>query len=244
MPSRRRLFALAIVVCAATSVALSLTPDGGTLAAYSDLANVNGNSASASVWQPNPPAECGELSKYVRVIYGTPGDDTIDAGNQGEVVMGLGGNDTIRGGNGKDCLVGGDGNDVIFGNNAKDILLGGAGDDALYGGNGKDSIDGGPGIDTCLGENAPDVVNCENSPAAPARAQTDQSVAPVVAPDPTTADLSPTDPSATATAPAPASAAPQADPTSSAEVKPSTTEPTLTGAVAPSGQPASEGTQP
>src|SRR3954471_11900202 len=49
------------------------------------------------------------------IIYGTPGDDVIDAGDGNDFVCGLGGNDTINGGDGDDFLLGGLGNDVING---------------------------------------------------------------------------------------------------------------------------------
>jgi Ca2+-binding RTX toxin-like protein len=122
---------------------------------------------------PAVPAECTGM-KFAQVIYGTPGDDTIYAGNGGALVFGFGGNDTIVGGNGKDCLVGGDGNDTIYGGNGKDVVLGGAGNDTLYGygknlpigggiqngGNSPDLISGGYGTNVCYGTKHDTFVGC------------------------------------------------------------------------------------
>ena len=75
---------------------------------------------------PPVPAECGGMT-LTEILVGTPGDDTIQAGNHGALVFGLGGDDTIYGGNAKDCLVGGDGNDTLLGGNGKDVMIGGPG---------------------------------------------------------------------------------------------------------------------
>jgi Ca2+-binding RTX toxin-like protein len=119
-------------------------PAATTYAAWSDVQVVH-NSAGAGVWAPDPPATCGPITQYTKVVYGTPSDDVLVGGNKRQILMGLGGNDTIRGGNAGDCLVGGDG------------------DDKLYEGNGKDTLDGGAGrVDTCLGGNGKNVlVSCE-----------------------------------------------------------------------------------
>ncbi len=98
------------------------------------------------------------------VIWGTFGDDVLQAGDKGNhphIIMGLGGDDVIYGGNSKDCLVGGDGNDRLYGGNAKDILLGGAGDDYLNGERAKDKIDGEGDNDDCDGGSGKnEIVNC------------------------------------------------------------------------------------
>lgn len=162
----RRLTATAVVGLSA----MALLPVGTrTYAAYSDRVVITGNTVGAGVWAPDPPAECGPLSDYVRVVYGTPGDDQLVGGNQRQILMGYGGNDTLIAGNSGDCLVGGDGNDTLISDNNnnkdnnKDILLGGDGDDTLQGGNGKDALDGGLGNDTCTGGNGKDVItNCES----------------------------------------------------------------------------------
>lgn len=158
-------------LCLIAACVLVVTgPDGQTIARFSDF-GVTGARASAGVWAPDPPAACGDLSKYGAhpdrrdaVIWGTMGDDVLVAdpkGNHRQVIMGLGGNDEIIGGNSGDCLVGGDGDDRLVGGNAKDILLGGPGNDYLDGGNAKDYLDGEDDEDECLGGNGNDeVVNC------------------------------------------------------------------------------------
>ena len=171
----------------ATSVAAfaSLAGSDTTYAAFSDF-DSRSVSAGAGVWAPDPPAACGDISKYGTpperadaVIWGDAGDNVIRAGSHPQIIMGMGGNDTLFGGNGGDCLVGGDGADKLYGTNAKDILIGGPGDDLLDGGNGPDyldggdgddSLDGGNGPDTCLGGGGDDtIVNCEPGSPAPPR---------------------------------------------------------------------------
>lgn len=145
--------------------ALLLSSVGHTFASYSDFKTWHA-SAGAGTWgPPAPPAACGPVSDYARVIYGTAGNDVLNGSNQRQIIMGLGGDDIIHGGNSGDCLVGGDGNDKLYGGNAKDVLIGGAGDDYLDGGNGKDTLDGGgDGVDVCDGGNGKDtVVNCGGS---------------------------------------------------------------------------------
>lgn len=143
-PSRGQVMGASIV--ALTILALG-TGSGGTFARFSDSVAVP-VTAQAGVWtesQPNrppvPPA-CGNIGSYSEVIYGTPRNDDLKAGNGKTIVMGLGGDDVIRGGNGKDCLVGGTGDDVLKGGNGKDILIGGSGRDTYQGGNGKDLVIG------------------------------------------------------------------------------------------------------
>jgi Ca2+-binding RTX toxin-like protein len=151
-------FALGVVAESAT---------GGTYASFSDSVTLAGNQASATTWGPDVaiPAECGPLSNYAGVVYGTSGNDNLSGGNAPQIIFGLGGDDTIRGGNSGDCVVGGDGNDTLYGGNGKDILIGGDGDDLLIGGNGKDLLDGAQGADVCDGGNGHDtLIDCEAAP--------------------------------------------------------------------------------
>ena len=62
-------------------------------------------------------------------IIGTPGDDLLEGGDQGEVIKGLAGNDVLRGGGGDDMLAGGAGDDMLDGGAGNDSLNGGAGND-------------------------------------------------------------------------------------------------------------------
>jgi len=75
------------------------------------------------------------------LIFGTPGNDTIDCSgvNEDVVIFGAGGDDVILGGSAGDRISGGDGNDRLFGR---------GGDDELRGGLGRDFCDGGDGNDT------------------------------------------------------------------------------------------------
>jgi len=64
--------AVAATLAAVLVAVFAIAPGGDTYAAFSDFGNVNGNSASADVWQANPPAGssgCGDLSQYTGVIY-------------------------------------------------------------------------------------------------------------------------------------------------------------------------------
>ena len=65
-----------------------------------------------------------------RVIDGTPGDDTLQAGLL---------DDTIHGGAGNDLLLGGIGDNQLFGDDGADTLAGGDGNDLLAGGRGDDT---------------------------------------------------------------------------------------------------------
>ena len=164
---RSKPFLLVAVGGYVAGVVALATSGGQTLAAFSDFQVVEA-SASAGVWAPDPPAECGNITDYDEVIYGTPGADPLTGGNGKQIIMGLGGDDIIEGGNGKDCLVGGDGNDTLDGGNGQDILIGGPGDDVLLGENGPDVVLGGDGMDECDGGHAPDDVDCETSDDASA----------------------------------------------------------------------------
>lgn len=181
---------------AASLLSLSLTATGGsTYAAFSDFADVHA-SASAGVWAPDPPAECGPLSDYSAVLYGTPGNDTLVApgpgnngqdGNKGQILMGYGGDDTLIGGNGKDCLVGGAGEDTLIAGNGKDILLGGDGDDALDGGNGKDTGNTGGDNDACDGGRGKNTIaSCGGGNESAVKSLTSSIDDQIVAPDDST----------------------------------------------------------
>ncbi len=78
-------------------------------------------------------------------LFGTAGDDSIDAEGGDDTVYGGAGGDTLRGSEGNDQLLGGDGGDALFGDAGDDVLDGGAGDDMLAGGGGNDSLRGGAG---------------------------------------------------------------------------------------------------
>ncbi|MCL2345074.1 MAG: putative Ig domain-containing protein, partial [Desulfobulbus sp.] len=82
------------------------------------------------------------------VIYGTPHDNVLDAGDGNDIVLGLAGNDTIFGGAGNDILDGGEGDDILDGGAGNDTIFGGYGADTLIGGTGRDELYGGWGGDT------------------------------------------------------------------------------------------------
>ena len=117
---------------------------------------------------------CGDPSDYDEIIYGTPGNDVLEAGNGRQILVGQEGDDVLAGGNHDDCLLGGPGNDVLDGGNGRDILIGGLGADHLDGGNGKDRLDaGGDQGDTCVTNGAPDeLVGCGADEAGVADAAT------------------------------------------------------------------------
>jgi Ca2+-binding RTX toxin-like protein len=171
MSRKKRALAIGGLLAA---VPLMVAGAGGasTYAAFSDFQIIEA-SVGAGVWAPDPPEECGDPGEYKGgIIWGTEGEDVLSGGNQSQIIMGLGGDDTITAGNSGDCIVGGGGNDQLFGGNGKDILLGGPGDDHLYGGNGKDTAyaGGDPG-DVCIGGNGKDTVDCDDTNAATADAE-------------------------------------------------------------------------
>jgi len=82
------------------------------------------------------------------VIYGGPGDDSIDALGGNDAVYGRDGDDTLIGGTGSDRLYGEAGNDTLLGGDGTDTLVSGASNDILDGGADNDTLDGGEGNDT------------------------------------------------------------------------------------------------
>ncbi|MFN3914832.1 MAG: calcium-binding protein [Aquabacterium sp.] len=109
------------------------------------------------------------IADALRIILGTPGNDSL-VGDGGanrmsglagdDTLSGLGGADKIDGGLGKDLLQGGTGNDTLDGgadndtlqgDAEDDLIFGQAGDDSLYGGSGNDLLDGGGGNDKLYG---------------------------------------------------------------------------------------------
>lgn len=136
-PVSRRTW-VAGAVCSFAAGALFTAGTGHTFASFSDSVTLKGNTAKASVWgspHPTPPPECGPLSRYWKVVYGTSGDDHFVGGSRPEIFMGLGGHDTFVGGTKGDCMVdGGDGGHSHF--------TCGTNDDVLYGHDGDRYRDG------------------------------------------------------------------------------------------------------
>jgi hypothetical protein len=104
------------------------------------------------------PGEHDDVSPHARTVYGSVGDDILDAGGARVKVSlyGNAGDDRLfassrggglAGGEGDDVLRGGDGRDFLDGDAGDDQLLGGGGADALSGGTGGDLLVGGPGRD-------------------------------------------------------------------------------------------------
>ena len=84
-------------------------------------------------------------------LFGTDGDDTIDAEGGSDTILGDAGDDNLTGGTGRDIIRGGSGTDTIYGGDDGDILRGDSGDDTIYGGAGSDTITGDAGADTIDG---------------------------------------------------------------------------------------------
>lgn len=82
-PRHRHLgIGLALAAAAGLSVATLLAPGGTTKAAFSDFGDINGNNASASVWQPDPTglSHCGDdLSAYKSISYVDQPGTTVTA---------------------------------------------------------------------------------------------------------------------------------------------------------------------
>ncbi len=84
-------------------------------------------------------------------LFGTDGDDTIDAEGGSDTILGDAGDDTLTGGTGRDIIRGGSGTDTIYGGADGDILRGDSGDDTIYGDAGNDMLVGDSGVDTIYG---------------------------------------------------------------------------------------------
>ena len=95
------------------------------------------------------------------LLFGTLGDDVIDAGLGNDLVVALGGDDIVNGGGGDDFIALGDGNDLgrggcgtdyIVGGSGNDVIDGGADNDNLFGDDGDDALIGGDGNDNIYGD--------------------------------------------------------------------------------------------
>ena len=86
-------------------------------------------------------------SGFGDTLYGTAGDDVINAADGDGVIFGRAGNDLLDGGAQNDRLEGGDGADSLFGGSGNDVLRGDAGDDVLDGGIGDDTLEDSSGND-------------------------------------------------------------------------------------------------
>ena len=83
------------------------------------------------------------------------GTNFIQAGAGDDVIYGIGGlKNTIYGGDGNDSITAGDSGDVLYGENGTDLILGGLGNDIISGGAGTDSLLGGGGNDLIWGGQA------------------------------------------------------------------------------------------
>lgn len=86
-------------------------------------------------------------------LYGTEGNDVINASNRTQVIYGLGGDDIINGRWGDNTIYGGNGNDTINGVDGSNYLDGGAGNDTIYAGeDGQSILIGGLGDDILHGQ--------------------------------------------------------------------------------------------
>jgi Ca2+-binding RTX toxin-like protein len=90
------------------------------------------------------------------IIYGSPGNDNINGGNQNQTIYGGAGNDIITGSNQIDEIYGGSGNDTITGSTQADKLFGGSGNDTISGDQQSDLIVGGWGADMLAGGTSSD----------------------------------------------------------------------------------------
>lgn len=92
-------------------------------------------------------------------VWGGEGDDRIKLGGEFSTGYGGPGNDWLQGTSFNDHLDGGYGDDRLLGLDGNDSLYGDEGDDSLYGGNGDDSISGGSGSDLLNGGDGDDYID-------------------------------------------------------------------------------------
>ena len=88
------------------------------------------------------------VASELTALYGTDGDDVIEADESGSIIFGLAGDDLIYGGIGNDDISGNAGDDTLFSGYGNDSLFGNEGNDWLSGGYGRDVLTGGDGEDT------------------------------------------------------------------------------------------------
>ncbi len=98
---------------------------------------------------PSAPSETGETVDIDGPIYGTSGDETVNAPDGDGYVL-YSGSSASPSGTGSDTLNGGSGADFLYGGDGDDTLNGGDGDDRLSGGAGTDTLSGGAGSDVFL----------------------------------------------------------------------------------------------
>lgn len=91
-------------------------------------------------------------------LFGTEGEDWIEALGGNDYVFAGDGNDEVLGGSGDDSIYGEAGNDIVSGDDGSDNLDGGSGDDLLLGGAGADVIAGGIGHDDLDGGGDTDIL--------------------------------------------------------------------------------------
>lgn len=103
---------------------------------------------------------CTDARSPFKHIYGSDGDDVLQAVVEGTIINAFGGDDTVTGSRGRDVIYGNSGNDRISAGEDDDVVYGGAdddyvsgdsGDDMLWGGTGNDVLDGGSGNDCLFG---------------------------------------------------------------------------------------------
>ena len=101
------------------------------------------------------------------VMYGSSGQDVVNAGPGNDTIYGGAGNDSlagnegvdhIYGGTGDDGLAGWEGTDYLHGQDGDDYLIGQSGVDYLYGEAGDDNLDGGSGNDYFYGGEGSDLL--------------------------------------------------------------------------------------
>jgi Ca2+-binding RTX toxin-like protein len=83
--------------------------------------------------------------------FGTPGNDQLIGGADGDALFGVLGDDLLAGGGGNDFLDGGEGDDQLNGGAGDDAIFGGLGNDVIVTGSGQDFVDAGAGDDRILG---------------------------------------------------------------------------------------------
>lgn len=141
-----------------------LTPEG-TEQFQVDLSNPVGatllaDQGQATILDGDPP--------LIRIIYGTPGRDTLIGTLDRNIISGLADDDVIIGGLSDDLIFGNEGDDVLNGDydipwanlsvGGNDILYGGGGNDRIGGGVGNDIIFGDVGNDILFGDAGDDIL--------------------------------------------------------------------------------------
>ncbi len=127
---------------------VTIGEDSDTIGGFEAIQGTNGNDSLSAFFASGP-----------YTLIGGGGNDTLLAGQDGNVLSDDPGSDSLVGGAGADTVFGGSGNDTLLGNDGADSLNASSGNDEVRGGTGADTLIGGTGNDSLWGDAGGDVID-------------------------------------------------------------------------------------